>query len=103
MTQETTAPNADEVAAFRENVISKLTYSIGKDPEHASDHDWFEAVALATRDRMIDQWMDRTRQGYREGKKRVYYLSLEFLIGRLLTDSLSTWACSMWRARRWPA
>jgi len=89
MTQETTAPNADEVAAFRENVISKLTYSIGKDPEHASDHDWFEAVALATRDRMIDQWMDRTRQGYREGKKRVYYLSLEFLIGRLLTDSLS--------------
>ena len=63
MTQETTAPNADEVAAFRENVISKLTYSIGKDPEHASDHDWFEAVALATRDRMIDQWMDRTRQG----------------------------------------
>ncbi len=89
MTQESTTAAADEVAAFRDSVISKLTYSIGKDPEHASDHDWFEAVALATRDRMIDQWMDRTRQGYREGKKRVYYLSLEFLIGRLLTDSLS--------------
>ncbi len=89
MTQESTTAAADEVAAFRDSVISKLTYSIGKDPEHASDHDWFEAVALATRDRMIDQWMERTRQGYREGKKRVYYLSLEFLIGRLLTDSLS--------------
>lgn len=89
MTQETTAPTADEVAAFRANVISKLNYSIGKDPEHASDHDWFEAVALATRDRMTDEWMARTRQVYQEGKKRVYYLSLEFLIGRLLTDSLS--------------
>jgi len=89
MTQESIASNADEVTAFRNAIISKLTYSIGKDPEHASDHDWFEAVALATRDRMIDQWMDRTRQGYREGKKRVYYLSLEFLIGRLLVDSLS--------------
>ena len=89
MTQQPTAPDADAVAAFRDSIISKLTYAIGKDAEHASDHDWFEAVALATRDRMIDQWMDRTREGYREGKKRVYYLSLEFLIGRLLTDSLS--------------
>jgi starch phosphorylase len=90
MTQEPTAvAQPDEVTAFRENVLAKLTYSIGKDPENASEHDWFEAVALATRDRMIDQWMTRTRQAYREGKKRVYYLSLEFLIGRLLGDSLS--------------
>ena len=90
MTQEPTAvAHTDEVTAFRENVLAKLTYSIGKDPENASEHDWFEAVALATRDRMIDQWMARTRQAYREGKKRVYYLSLEFLIGRLLGDSLS--------------
>src|SRR5690606_18135356 len=89
MTQQLHAPTADEVEAFRETILAKLTYSIGKDPEHASDHDWFEAVALATRDRMIDQWMDRTRESYRQGKKRVYYLSLEFLIGRLLIDSLS--------------
>ncbi len=89
MTPEQTAPLADEVEAFRATILAKLTYSIGKDPEHASDHDWFEAVALATRDRMIEQWMDRTREAYRQGKKRVYYLSLEFLIGRLLIDSLS--------------
>ena len=89
MTPEQSAPLADEVEAFRTIILAKLTYSIGKDPEHASDHDWFEAVALATRDRMIDQWMDRTREAYRQGKKRVYYLSLEFLIGRLLIDSLS--------------
>ncbi|MCF7201269.1 glycogen/starch/alpha-glucan phosphorylase [Pseudomonas oligotrophica] len=89
MTQETNAPTADEVAAFRDNVLRKLTYSVGKDPEHAADFDWFEAVALATRDRIIDHWMDCTRQTYDKGCKRVYYLSLEFLIGRLLVDSLS--------------
>ena len=89
MTQQSHAPTADEVEAFRDTILAKLTYAIGKDPEHASDRDWFEAVALAARDRMIDQWMDRTRESYREGKKRVYYLSLEFLIGRLLVDSLS--------------
>ena len=79
----------DQVAAFRNAVITKLTYAVGKDPEHAFDHDWFEAVALAARDHMVEHWMDNTRQIYRKDQKRVYYLSLEFLIGRLLYDSLS--------------
>ncbi|MCG4452159.1 glycogen/starch/alpha-glucan phosphorylase [Pseudomonas sp. MMS21-TM103] len=81
--------SAEKVAAFRAAVLAKLTYAVGKDPEHAFDHDWFEAIALAARDHLVDQWMDHTRQIYREGQKRVYYLSLEFLIGRLLIDNLS--------------
>ena len=89
MTQESANATAQEVAAFRERVLRKLTYSVGKDPENASDYDWFHAVALATRDSTIDRWMDCTREAYTGGQKRVYYLSLEFLIGRLLVDSLS--------------
>ena len=90
MSQESrVTPDPAEVAAFRDAVLSKLTYSVGKDPEHAFDHDWFEAIALATRDRIVDPWMDHTRHVYRSNQKRVYYLSLEFLIGRLLFDSLS--------------
>lgn len=93
MSQETEARDekhhSAEVAAFRAAVLAKLTYAVGKDPEHAFDHDWFEAIALAARDHMVDHWMDHTRQAYRRSQKRVYYLSLEFLIGRLLYDSLS--------------
>ncbi|MGE7994321.1 glycogen/starch/alpha-glucan phosphorylase [Pseudomonas sp. NPDC089554] len=93
MSQEPVARDAKaheaEVAAFRDAVLTKLTYAVGKDPEHAFDHDWFEAIALAARDHMVDHWMDHTRQAYRRSQKRVYYLSLEFLIGRLLYDSLS--------------
>ena len=88
MSQEPLARDA-QVAAFRTAVLEKLTYAVGKDPEHAFDHDWFEAIALAARDQMVDHWMDHTRRIYRKGQKRVYYLSLEFLIGRLLYDSLS--------------
>ncbi|MEX5361823.1 glycogen/starch/alpha-glucan phosphorylase [Pseudomonas guariconensis] len=88
MSQEPKARDA-EVAEFRAAVLAKLTYAVGKDPEHAFDHDWFEAIALAARDHMVDHWMDHTRQAYRRSQKRVYYLSLEFLIGRLLYDSLS--------------
>ena len=79
----------DDVAAFRAAVINKLTYMVAKTASHAREHDWFMATALAVRDRIIDRWSETTRKAYRDGRKRVYYLSLEFLIGRLLFDALS--------------
>ncbi len=93
MTQPVGAPRADPptseaVAAFGQSVLAKLTYMVGKDPAHAQEHDWLLATALAVRDRIVDRWMDATRRTYRDGRKRVYYFSLEFLIGRLLFDAL---------------
>lgn len=79
---------ADVVAAFRDTVVAKLTYCVGKDPQHALDHDWLLATSLAVRDRVVEHWMDSTRRTYREGSKRVYYFSFEFLTGRLLGDAL---------------
>ncbi|HVL72406.1 MAG TPA: glycogen/starch/alpha-glucan phosphorylase [Beijerinckiaceae bacterium] len=79
---------ARRVEAFREAVLAKLRYAVGKDEAAASENDWFVALALAVRDRMVDRWIDSTHRTYREGRKRVYYLSLEFLIGRLLFDAL---------------
>ena len=73
----------------RSEILAKLTYAIGKDPVVAKRHDWLHATILALRDRIIDRWMDSTRRAYKAGAKRVYYLSLEFLIGRLLRDALS--------------
>jgi starch phosphorylase len=82
------AQDAD-VAALRRAIVAKLAYSVGKDPVAASARDWFLATALAVRDRVIERWMASTRTTKAEKKKRVYYLSLEFLIGRLLLDSLN--------------
>ncbi len=79
----------EDVAALRRSIIAKLAYSVGKDPVAASDRDWFVATALAVRDRVIERWMTSTRATKAAEKKRVYYLSLEFLIGRLLQDSLN--------------
>ena len=73
---------------FRKAILGKLIYQVGKDPQHATRHDWFFALALAVRDRLVDGWMTTTRTVYDADRKRVYYLSLEFLIGRLLVDSL---------------
>jgi len=82
------APHGDSVTAFSRAVLDKLTYMVGKDPGHSQDHDWLVATALVVRDRIVDRWMDATRRTYRDGRKRVYYFSLEFLIGRLLFDAL---------------
>ena len=78
-----------EIAAFKQNILAKLKYAVGKDPGNAFDHDWFEAIALAARDHVIDRWEEASAQLDRRGQKRIYYLSLEFLIGRLLIDNLS--------------
>jgi len=47
-------------------------------------------VALATRDIIVGRWIDSTNATYATGRKRVYYLSLEFLIGRLLFDAMTS-------------
>jgi starch phosphorylase len=79
----------EDIATLRRAVVAKLTYSVGKDPIVASQRDWFVAVALTVRDRIVERWFPSTRAIYAAGRKRVYYLSLEFLIGRLLLDSLN--------------
>jgi starch phosphorylase len=70
-------------------IIDVLRHRIGKDERAAKPHDWFTATVLTLRDRIVDRWMESTRETYEQGGKRVYYLSLEFLIGRLLRDALS--------------
>jgi glycogen phosphorylase len=82
-------PEPREVEAFRAAVLSKLRYNVAKEPAHARDHDWLIAVSLAARDHVIDRWSETTRRTYRDGRKRVYYFSLEFLVGRMLFDALS--------------
>jgi len=76
------------VDRLRASIVAKLTYQVGKSPGAASERDWFVATALAVRDSVLDCWFDSTRRTYESGAKRVYYLSLEFLIGRLLFDAI---------------
>ncbi len=74
---------------FAERLVDTLLHRIGKDEHAAKPHDWLEATILTLRDQIIDRWMQSTRAMHASGAKRVYYLSLEFLIGRLLRDALS--------------
>ena len=94
VTTDKPAPQAAEMrpytaAELKAAVLAKLTYAVGKAPEVASPRDWFLAVTFATRDIVVGRWLESLNAVYADGRKRVYYLSLEFLIGRLLFDAMT--------------
>lgn len=75
-------------AFLKAAVEAKVLYACGKMPAAALHHDWLTAAILVVRDRVIEGWMSSIHEAKRSGRKRVYYLSLEFLIGRLFRDTL---------------
>ena len=77
------------LAEIKGAILAKLRLAIGKDAGMATRRDWYKAAALALRDRIVHRWLTAEKQSYDAGSKRVYYLSLEFLIGRLFTDALN--------------
>jgi starch phosphorylase len=60
--QDNTKADPAQVAELKKTIEIKLLYIVGKDPAHASIHDWYIATALAARDRVVDHWVDTTRR-----------------------------------------
>ncbi len=77
-----------DAESIKYSMANRLEYEVGKDLHTATDRDWYNVTAYAVRDRLMERWMETMRTYYREDAKRVYYLSLEFLIGRTLSNSL---------------
>ena len=69
-------------------VLDHLIYSCSKDLSNATHRDLYEAMAHTVRDRLVHRWIKTQRAYYLADAKRVYYLSAEFLLGRLLGMNL---------------
>ena len=81
-------PPRNDPASLRRSVAHALLYGGGRYPSLATDQDWYHAVASAVRDRLVERWMETTQRWRAADAKRVYYLSMEFLIGRTLSNAL---------------
>ena len=78
----------EDAASLRRSLVNHLVFTIAKDQYTATDRDLFHALVFAVRDRLIERWMETMRRYYERDAKRVYYLSMEFLLGRSLTNNL---------------
>jgi len=77
------------VTALKEHIIHHLMSFQGRDPERSGARDVYKALAYTMRDIMVEKWISTQKTFYAKEKKRVYYLSLEFLIGRSLGNSMT--------------
>jgi glycogen phosphorylase len=82
-------PEGMDTQSLRDDILRHLEFTLGELPRHV-DSDWepYLAVALAVRDRLMERWIHTHDSYYEHDAKRVYYLSLEFLMGRTLGNSL---------------
>ena len=78
----------NSVEALRRSISNRLVYSVGKDLRSATQRDWLFAVFHAVRDRIMNTWRESLAQAEDQDSKRIYYLSMEFLTGRALTNAM---------------
>ncbi|MEX0646179.1 MAG: glycogen/starch/alpha-glucan phosphorylase [Balneolaceae bacterium] len=74
--------------SFREDIKQHLRYTLAKDQYSSTEWDNYKSVVLTVMDRLHDRWIDTQQSYYKNDTKRVYYLSMEYLIGRLLDNML---------------
>ncbi|MGD9369184.1 MAG: glycogen/starch/alpha-glucan phosphorylase [Desulfobacteraceae bacterium] len=79
---------ADTVDGLKRDIIRHIVSSLGLDYARPSEYNYYHGLALAVRDRMIDQWIRTQRSYYEKQSKRVYYLSMEYLPGKSLLNNL---------------
>jgi len=80
---------ATDMDALRRAFADHLQFTQGKDEHSATMHDRYTAVANSVRDRLMRRWILTQQAYYRSDAKRVYYLSLEFLMGKALENNLT--------------
>jgi starch phosphorylase len=74
--------------ALKHAIAYKLMFTLGKDPALANKNEWLNATLFAVRDRLVERWLKAHRARVSQEGRQVYYLSMEFLIGRTLSNAL---------------
>ncbi|MEY4379001.1 MAG: hypothetical protein RLZ85_882, partial [Verrucomicrobiota bacterium] len=72
------------VAEFRDAILRHLKSTFARDRVTATRNDWWMATCMAARDQMLERYIDTQAQHASKNVRRVYYLSLEYLMGRVL-------------------
>lgn len=76
-----------KLTPIKQSLQNHLIFSCFKTDKVATPRDWYHTAAYTVRDHVVERWVRTSASYYDQDPKRVYYLSLEFLIGRMLTNA----------------
>jgi starch phosphorylase len=76
-----------KLTPVKQALQNHLVFSCFKTDKAATPRDWYHAAAFTVRDHVVERWVETANSYYDQDPKRVYYLSLEFLIGRMLSNA----------------
>ena len=77
-----------DIKDYKQHLLNQLTYTLSKDMYSATERDKYNATVLSIRAQIVNKWINSQQAYYKVDAKRLYYLSLEFLMGRLLKNYL---------------
>jgi len=83
-----TSPNGNGSEDLKESIENHLKYSQAKNWQTSTPLDQYNSVALTVRDRLVERWINTQHEYHEKDPKRIYYLSMEFLVGRALSNYL---------------
>ncbi len=73
---------------LKESISHNLLSFLGRDPQRGGNRDLYKSLAYTLRDQLIEKWIQTQKNYYDQRQKRLYYLSMEFLVGRSLGNAL---------------
>jgi starch phosphorylase len=76
-----------KLTPVKQALQNHLVFSCFKTDKAATPRDWYQAAAFTVRDHVVERWVETANNYYEQDPKRIYYLSLEFLIGRMLSNA----------------
>ena len=79
---------SDDAAGMRRSIENHLKFTLARDAKTATEQDWYLATAHAVRDRIMERYITTMESHVEANTRRVYYLSLEYLMGRMLHNNL---------------
>jgi glycogen phosphorylase len=78
----------NDISSLQNDFVKHLEYSLAKDKFSATQRDFLKAICYTIRDRLFERWIETQQTYYREDAKRIYYISMEYMMGRTLSNAL---------------